>query len=124
MHLLVLPVTPSLHLPLARYSEQEGHLGEGGNGALGKTINALLWCDRPGGHAGEDGRRGKTWKTVDELTDEEKAVLDLRTDTPRDPHLPYLPQERFPVTPLYTAEEMGLQAMEFLHTPFWIGLPT
>lgn len=83
------------------------------------VINTLVWCDPPGGYAGEDGGRGKTWKTVDELTGEEKAVLDLRTDTPRDPHLPYLPQRRFPRTPPDTAEEMGLRAMEFPHTPFW-----
>ncbi len=61
----------------------------------------------------------KTWKTLDELSVEEKAMLDLRVDTPRDPQIPYLPAEKFPFAAPYTAEEMGLRAMEFPHTPFW-----
>lgn len=81
--------------------------------------NVLLFCDCTLLWANENGIRGKTWKTVDELSNEERAVLDLRTDTPRDPQMPYLPLERFPFTPPYTAEEMGLRAMEFPHTPFW-----
>ena len=62
---------------------------------------------------------GKTWKTVEELSAEEKASLDLRTETPRDPQVPYLPAERFPFAPPYTAEELGLRAMEFPHSPNW-----
>jgi hypothetical protein len=69
--------------------------------------------------AAEDSVGVRTWKTVSELSDEEKALLDLRTETSRDPQVPYLPAERFPFTPPYTAEEMGLRAMEFPHTPFW-----
>lgn len=65
------------------------------------------------------GPRAKTWKTLAELSAEEKAILDLRTETPRDPQIPYLPAERFPFSPPYTAEEMGLRAMEFPHSPFW-----
>jgi hypothetical protein len=40
----------------------------------------------------EKGNKGqlKTWKTIDELSAEEKAVLDLRTETPRDSQVPYL----------------------------------
>src|SRR5262249_26989589 len=37
----------------------------------------------------------------------------------RDPQLPYLPAEPFPFSPPYTAEEMGLRAMEFPHSPLW-----
>lgn len=66
-----------------------------------------------------EGVRSKTWKTVEELSAEEKALLDLRTDTPRDPQIPYLPAERFPFAPPYTAEEMGLRSMEFPHSPNW-----
>jgi hypothetical protein len=69
--------------------------------------------------AGEDGVRGKTWKAVAELSAEEKASLDLRSETPRDPQIPYLPAEKFPFAPPYTAEEMGLRSMEFPHSPFW-----
>jgi hypothetical protein len=43
-----------------------------------------------------DGVRGKTWKTVDELSPEEKATIDLRADTPRDSQISYLPAEKFP----------------------------
>lgn len=61
----------------------------------------------------------KTWKTLAELTPEEKSGLDLRSDTSRAAGLPYLPAEPFPFRPPYTAEEMGLRAMEFPHSPFW-----
>lgn len=63
--------------------------------------------------------KGKTWKTVAELAEEEKASLDLRTETPRDAQFPYLPAERFPFTAPYSAEEMGLRSMEYPHTPYW-----
>src|SRR5439155_21683618 len=51
-----------------------------------------------------DGVKGKTWKTVDELSPEEKAMVDLRADTPRDAQIPYLPAEKFPFAAPYTAE--------------------
>ena len=69
--------------------------------------------------ADEDGRQEKTWKTMTELSATEQAQLDLRTDAPRDSQVPYLPAERFPFSPPYTAEEMGIRSMEFPHTPFW-----
>ncbi|MGE0680255.1 MAG: DUF1329 domain-containing protein [Candidatus Binatia bacterium] len=68
---------------------------------------------------GREGARSQTWKTVEELSSEEKELLDLRTETPRDQQIPYLPAERFPFSPPYTAEEMGLRAMEFPHSPNW-----
>jgi hypothetical protein len=67
----------------------------------------------------ENGHSPKTWKTIDELSAEEKAMLDLRVETPRDSQVPYLPAERFPFSPPYTAEEMGIRSMEFPHSPFW-----
>jgi hypothetical protein len=70
-------------------------------------------------HAGENNKYGKTWKTVDELSAAERTGLDLRVETARDPQIPYLPLERFPFTPPYTAEEMGIRAMEFPHSPYW-----
>ncbi len=63
--------------------------------------------------------KGKTWKTVAELAEEEKVSLDLRAETPRDAQFPYLPAERFPFTAPYSAEEMGLRSMEYPHTPYW-----
>ena len=86
---------------------------------MGIIVSIFLLCGFSPVHAGENDNRGKTWKTVDELSAEEKTTLDLRIETPRDPQIPYLPLERFPFTPPYTAEEMGLRAMEFPHSPFW-----
>jgi uncharacterized protein DUF1329 len=54
----------------------------------------------------------KTWKTIDELSAEERAELDLRTDTPRDAQISYLPAESYPFTSPYTAEELGYLAFE------------
>jgi hypothetical protein len=81
-------------------------------------IALLLFFSAPL-RAGEDGTPHKTWKTIAELSATEQAQLDLRTGTPRDPQVPYLPAERFPFSPPYTAEEMGLRSMKFPHTPFW-----
>lgn len=66
-----------------------------------------------------DGIRAKTWRTLEEIAVEEKAMLDLRVDPPRDPEIPYLPAERFPFVAPYTDEEMGLRSMESPHSPFW-----
>ena len=60
-----------------------------------------------------------TWRPVSELTADERALFDSRTETPRDPTMPYLPAERYPFEPPYTAEEMGFRAMEFSHSPRW-----
>ena len=62
---------------------------------------------------------GRTWKYLHELSDEERRNIDPRADTPRDATLPYLPAEPYPFTPPYTAEEMGLRAMEFPHIARW-----
>ena len=69
--------------------------------------------------AAENGISGKTWKTVAEMSAAEKAEVDLRTDTPRDPKVPYLPAEKYPFAPPYTAEEMAYRAMEFPHIARW-----
>jgi len=54
----------------------------------------------------------KTWKSIDELSPDERAAIDLRTDTPRDPTIAYLPVEPYPFTAPYTAEELGYLAFE------------
>lgn len=61
----------------------------------------------------------RTWKTVNELSPEELAQIDLRPDTPRQIEYPYLPAESYPFTPPYTAEEMGYRMMEFTQRPRW-----
>ena len=65
------------------------------------------------------GARQRTWRTLAELTEEERALFDPRTDTPRDTRYPYIPAERYPFESPYTAEEMGYRAMEFSHSPRW-----
>ncbi|MGE0822825.1 MAG: DUF1329 domain-containing protein [Candidatus Binatia bacterium] len=54
----------------------------------------------------------KTWKTLNELSPVEREPLDLRSDTPRDAEIPYLPAEPYPFAPPYTAEELGYLAFE------------
>jgi len=44
---------------------------------------------------------------------------DFSTQSPRDPQKPHLPAEKFPFAVPSSAEEMGLRAMEFSHTPLW-----
>jgi hypothetical protein len=61
----------------------------------------------------------RNWRYLSELSEEELRNLDLRTDTPRDTTLPYLPAEPYPFAPPYTAEEIGFRVMEFPHMPHW-----
>ncbi|MGE0827685.1 MAG: DUF1329 domain-containing protein [Candidatus Binatia bacterium] len=64
----------------------------------------------------------RTWRTVSELSETERADIDLRVDMPRDAQIPHLPAEKYPFSPPYTAEEMGYRAMEFPHMPRWSAL--
>jgi len=63
--------------------------------------------------------QGRTWKLVEEMFPEEVKGVELRTDTPRHPQLPYMPAEAYPFAPPYTAEEMGYRLMEFTQRPRW-----
>ena len=63
--------------------------------------------------------RNRTWKTIADLSPQERQKLDLALDTPRHPQVPYLPAEPYPFTPPYTAEEMGYRLMEFTSRPRW-----
>ena len=60
-----------------------------------------------------------TWKTVAELSPQERASIDFSSETPRHAEFPYLPAELFPFAPPYTAEEIGLRAMEFGYWRRW-----
>jgi Protein of unknown function (DUF1329) len=60
-----------------------------------------------------------TWRTVDQLTDEERARFDPSTSAPRDAAVPYLPAEPYPFEAPYTAEEMGYRSSEFAHIGRW-----
>ena len=63
--------------------------------------------------------QNRTWKTIEDLSPQERQKLDLAADTPRHPQVPYLPAEPYPFTPPYTAEEMGYRLMEFTSRPRW-----
>lgn len=69
--------------------------------------------------ARDNGAEPKSWKTVAELSAEEKIGLDFRTDTPRSSAVPYLPAEPYPFEAPYTAEELGYRSMEFTHVSRW-----
>ena len=59
------------------------------------------------------------WSVAAVHAEPARTELDLRTDTPRDPQVPYLPAEKYPFAAPYTAEEMGYRAMEFTHISCW-----
>src|SRR5262249_36577739 len=67
----------------------------------------------------QDHDGGRTWKTVDELSADERARVDLSENTPRHPTVPYLPAEPYPFQPPVTAEEVGYRAMGFPQRPRW-----
>ena len=54
----------------------------------------------------------KTWKPLAELSAQALQRLDLRTTTPRDAQIPYLPAEAYPFSPPYTAEELAYLAFD------------
>lgn len=68
---------------------------------------------------GSEADTKRTWRAIAELTETERTLIDKRTTTPRDSRFPYMPAERYPFEPPYTAEEMGYRAMEFSHSPRW-----
>ncbi|HEX9871655.1 MAG TPA: DUF1329 domain-containing protein [Candidatus Tectomicrobia bacterium] len=83
---------------------------------VGVLVFSSLWLSLAGVSVAAESRM---WKTLAELSAEERAGLDLSPETPRHPQFPYLPAEPYPFTPPYTAEEMGLRAMEFPHIARW-----
>jgi hypothetical protein len=60
-----------------------------------------------------------TWKQVSEFSPEERARIDWRSETPRDPEIPYVPAERYPFEEPYSAEEMAFRLMSFSHNARW-----
>ena len=89
---------------------------------FGIIVTGLLICTSAALTAvseDNDNRPERTWRLIDELSEEERARIDFSTDTPRDANVPYLPAEPYPFEPPYTAEEMGYRIMEFPHMPRW-----
>lgn len=64
-------------------------------------------------------RTQRTWKTIEEMPEEDLTQVQLEGDTPRHAQTPYLPAEAYPFVPPYTAEEMGYRAMEFTPRTRW-----
>ena len=64
-------------------------------------------------------RASRAWKRVSEFSPAEKALIDWRSETARDPEMPYLPAERYPFEAPFTAEELGYRLMNFSHNARW-----
>jgi len=63
----------------------------------------------------------QTWRSVDDLSEADKAVFDPSTSTPRHAEFPYMPAEIYPFEAPYTVEEMGYRSAEFPHVSRWAG---
>lgn len=61
----------------------------------------------------------RTWRTLDEMAQTERDILDFRSDSQRDAEIPYLPAERYPFEPPYTAEEVAYRMMHFTRAARW-----
>src|SRR5688572_7113925 len=64
---------------------------------VGGTLAFVL--PRATAHADTAASPPRTWKTVAELSPEERATIDFSFTTPRHPEFPYLPAELFPFSP-------------------------
>ncbi|MDA0821356.1 MAG: hypothetical protein O3C28_02905 [Proteobacteria bacterium] len=62
------------------------------------------------------------WRTLDNISSEDRAMFDPATATARDSAIPYVPAERYPFEAPYTAEEMGYRATEFVHVSRWSNM--
>ncbi len=82
--------------------------------AVSSLAQAQTLAPTPGGLDGE-----RTWRTVDEMSAEDRALFDPAINTPRDPAIAYVPAEPYPYTAPYTAEEMGFRSAEFVHISRW-----
>ncbi len=78
-----------------------------------KRLFAILCCLWAAGGANAE----QTWKTLEQMSAEDRALFDAAISTPRDSAFPYMPAERYPFEPPYTAEEMGYRSAEFPHIP-------
>jgi hypothetical protein len=88
---------------------------------LGITLCAALCLVLfPNVHAGETRVSTKrSWKRVAEFLPDERTQFDFRSDTPRDPKIPYIPAEPYPFTPPFTVEEIAYRMMNFSHNARW-----
>ena len=60
------------------------------------VFGCMLWVDAGLVWAQSEHNGAKSWKTVAELSAQERERIDLATDTPRHATFPYLPAEPYP----------------------------
>ena len=89
---------------------------ESGKMSMLRVFPILCWLCVAAGAAAE-----QTWKTVDQMSAEDRALFDPATSTPRHAEFSYMPAERYPFEPPYTAEELGYRSAEFPHISRWPG---
>ena len=87
--------------------------------AAAVLLGTVLLAPLPAAFADAAARPAKSWRTLDEIPDEAKRVLDMRTETPRHAEFPYLPAELYPFEAPYTAEELGIRSTDFIHVSRW-----
>ena len=78
---------------------------------LGVCFSSVLLAQRP--------FAAQSWRSVENLTQEERENFDPSTSRPRHASIPYIPAEPYPFEPPFTAEEMGFRASEFPHLARW-----
>jgi hypothetical protein len=61
----------------------------------------------------------RTWRTLGQLSAQELKVIDIRPVKARTPEQSYLPEEPYPFSAPYTAEEVGYRLMNFTHMARW-----
>jgi hypothetical protein len=61
----------------------------------------------------------QTWRTVDQMSAEDKRLFDPNVLAERDPQIPYVPAEKYPFSAPYTAEEMGYRSASVSHIARW-----
>jgi len=61
----------------------------------------------------------KTWRTLDQLTAEDLKLIDTSPVPNRTPEQSYLPEEPYPFSAPYNAEEGGYRLMNFTHMARW-----
>ena len=85
-------------------------------GQTASSVALRLWgilvlaCWLGGIPAAAEDNQSRTWRILDELSEEELARFDFSTDTPRHADIPYMPAEAYPFKPPYTPEEAAAVA--------------
>jgi hypothetical protein len=60
-----------------------------------------------------------SWRTLDQLTSQEKKRVDVSIETGDGQAAPYLPSEQWPFEAPFSAREIGYRLMDFTHVPRW-----